>query len=157
MWPWAIADEVTLAVTSPTTPCRGLWRPDEAALGRRSARACPKSVLSKREPFTFLCPQAASGRDCWTEAAGCDVGTARGWPRCSRREKWRSACKPAMYEHGGPTRCFMENSLPDAFGALLPGGGAERISRMLLPEPNPRLGTECGPPRTGSSPASCRA
>lgn len=52
---------------------------------------------------------------------------------------------------------FMENSLPAAFGALFPGGGAERISEMMLPEPDPRPGTDHGPPRTGSSPASCRA
>ena len=58
---------------------------------------------------------------------------------------------------GRPTRCFMENYLPAAFGALLPGGEAERISKMMLPEPDPRPGTDHGPPRTGSSPASCRA
>lgn len=58
---------------------------------------------------------------------------------------------------GKPTRCFMANSLPAAFGALLPGEGAERVSKMMLPEPDPRPGTDHGPPRTGSSPASCRA
>ena len=67
-------------------------------------------------------------------------------------------CLQASRVRGGrPARCFMENSQPDAFGALLPGGGAERISRMLLPEPAPRPGTEHGPPRTGSAPFSCRA
>ena len=67
-------------------------------------------------------------------------------------------CWQASRVRGGrPARCFMENSQPDAFGALLPGGGAERISRLLLSEPAPRPGTEHGPPRTRSAPASCRA
>ena len=106
-------------------------------------------MLCKWQPFTCLHPHAVSASNCWTEATGCDVGTARVVALLLQERETEECLQVSRLQGGGPTGCCEE--VPNAFGVLgasLPGG--ERLSRRMLTGPVQGLAQSAGPPEPGA-------